>query len=65
MDVAYRVWMHGIKPIARIHDAFVVRNKLSYQLARRNRMRCVIQRITRIGLKPPGSTRLCLIVRRF
>ncbi len=33
MDVAYRVLdKHGIKPIARIHDAFVVRNKLSIDL---------------------------------
>jgi hypothetical protein len=33
MDVAYRVLdKHGIKPIARIHDAFVVRHKLSIDL---------------------------------
>lgn len=33
MDVAYRVLdKHGIKPIARIHDAFVVRNKLPIDL---------------------------------
>jgi hypothetical protein len=33
MEVAYRVLdKHGIKPIARIHDAFVVRNKLSIDL---------------------------------
>jgi hypothetical protein len=33
MDVAYRVLdKHGIKPIARVHDAFVVRNKLPIDL---------------------------------